>query len=80
VRASQESARARAGAVGLDDVGIVTVGERPTRVIVVAMFLLAAGVYPSEAHLWAGAGAGVSLGVGIIALTQLLVVVRRRLS
>jgi phosphatidylglycerophosphate synthase len=75
----QEYARARATAVGMDDIGVVTVGERPTRVIVVAMFLLAAGVYPSEAHFWVTAGAAVSLAVGIVALLQLLVVVRRRL-
>jgi CDP-diacylglycerol--glycerol-3-phosphate 3-phosphatidyltransferase len=75
----QEYARARATALGMDDIGVVTVGERPTRVIVVAMFLLAAGVYPSEAHLWVTLGAWASLGVGVVALVQLLVVVRRRL-
>jgi CDP-diacylglycerol--glycerol-3-phosphate 3-phosphatidyltransferase len=77
---TQEYARARATAVGLDDVGIITIGERPTRVIVVAMFLLGAGLYPSAAATWASAGAGVSLAVGVVALVQLLVVVRRRLS
>jgi len=75
----QEYARARATALGMDDIGVVTVGERPTRVIVVAMFLLAAGVYPSEAHLWVTLGAWASLGVGVVALVQLLVVVRSRL-
>ena len=76
----QEYARARATAVGMDDIGVVTVGERPTRVIVVAMFLLAAGVYPTEAHLWVTLGAAASLVVGVVALVQLLVVVRRRLT
>jgi CDP-diacylglycerol--glycerol-3-phosphate 3-phosphatidyltransferase len=75
----QEYARARATAVGMDDIGVVTVGERPTRVIVVAMFLLAAGIYPTEAHLWVTLGAAASLAVGVVALVQLLVVVRRRL-
>jgi phosphatidylglycerophosphate synthase len=77
---TQEYARARATAVGMDDIGVVTVGERPTRVIVVAMFLLAAGIYPSEAVLWASLGAYVLCGVAAVALVQLLVVVRRRLS
>lgn len=77
---TQEYARARATAVGMDDIGVVTIGERPTRVIVVAMFLLAAGIYPSEAMLWASLGAYVSCGVAAIALVQLLVVVRRRLA
>ena len=77
---TQEYARARATAVGMDDIGVLTVGERPTRVIVVAMFLLAAGIYPTEATLWASLGAYASLVVGVVALVQLLVVVRRRLS
>jgi len=76
----QEYARARATAVGMDDVGVVTVGERPTRVIVVAMFLLGAGIYASSASRWASLGAYASLGVGVVALGQLLVVVRRRLT
>ncbi len=76
----QEYARARATAIGMDDIGVVTIGERPTRVIVVAMFLLAAGIYPSSAALWASLGAWVSVGVAVIALVQLLVVVRRRLT
>jgi len=77
---AQEYARARATAVGMDDIGVVTIGERPTRVIVVAMFLLAAGIYPASAAFWASLGAWVSVGVGVVALLQLLVVVRRRLS
>ena len=77
---TQEYARARATALGMDDIGVVTIGERPTRVIVVAMFLLAAGIYPGSAAFWASLGAWVSVGVGAVALLQLLVVVRRRLT
>jgi phosphatidylglycerophosphate synthase len=76
----QEYARARATAIGMDDVGVVTIGERPTRVIVVAMFLLGAGIYAGSAAWWATLGAYASLGVGVVALVQLLVVVRRRLT
>ena len=75
-----EYTRARATAVGLSDVGIVTVGERPTRVIVVAMFLLGAGIYVGSASWWASLGAYASAGIGAVALVQLLVVVRRRLT
>ena len=75
-----EYARARATAIGMDDVGVVTIGERPTRVIVVAMFLLGAGIYTASASWWATLGAYASLGVGVVALVQLLVVVRRRLA
>jgi CDP-diacylglycerol--glycerol-3-phosphate 3-phosphatidyltransferase len=77
---TQEYARARATASGMDDVGVVTIGERPTRVIVVAMFLLGAGLYPGTAATWATGGAAASLAVAVVALVQLLVVVRRRLS
>jgi len=76
----QEYARARATAVGMDDIGIVTIGERPTRVIVVAMFLLGAGIYLGAATSWATAGAAVSLAVAVVATAQLVVVVRRRLD
>jgi CDP-diacylglycerol--glycerol-3-phosphate 3-phosphatidyltransferase len=76
----QEYARARAGVVGMDDVGIVTIGERPTRVVVVAMFLLAAGIYVGSAPWWATTGVAVSLVVSLVSLAQLLVVVRRRLT
>jgi phosphatidylglycerophosphate synthase len=75
-----EYARARATAIGMDDVGVVTIGERPTRVIVVAMFLLGAGLYAGSASWWAALGAYASLAVGAVALVQLLVVVRRRLA
>ncbi len=57
----------------------MTIGERPTRVIVVAMFLLAAGIYVDAAAWWATAGAAVSLALGVVAILQLLVVVNRRL-
>jgi phosphatidylglycerophosphate synthase len=75
-----EYARARATAIGMDDLGVVTIGERPTRVIVVAMFLLGAGIYAASASWWAALGAYASLAVGAVALVQLLVVVRRRLA
>ncbi len=74
-----EYARARALAIGMDDVGIISIGERPTRVAVVAMFLLAAGVYPDVSNLWSTAGAGVLLLICTVGLAQFLWVARRRL-
>jgi CDP-diacylglycerol--glycerol-3-phosphate 3-phosphatidyltransferase len=76
----QEYARARAGAAGMDEVGVVTVAERPTRVIVTAMFLLGAGWYVDASASWATWGAWAWVGLGAVGLLQLLVVVRRRLS
>ncbi len=74
-----EYVRARAAVAGMPEVGVVTVSERPTRVIVTATFLLGAGLYPSAAHLWAGAGAAAWTVLGAVALVQLLLVVHRRL-
>jgi CDP-diacylglycerol--glycerol-3-phosphate 3-phosphatidyltransferase len=72
----QEYARARAAAGGMAEVGVVTVWERPTRIVVTVMFLVAAGVVDAT---WATLGAWAWVGLGAVGLTQLLVVVRRRL-
>lgn len=74
-----EYARARAAASGMPDIGLVTVGERPTRVIVTAAFLLGCGLHVDAAASWATAGAAAWAGLGSVGLGQLLVVVRRRL-
>jgi CDP-diacylglycerol--glycerol-3-phosphate 3-phosphatidyltransferase len=73
----QEFVRARAGAAGMSEVGVITVWERPTRVIVTAVFLLCAG--GSADDVWASLGAAAWVGLGIVGLGQLLVVVRRTL-
>lgn len=76
----QEYARARAGAAGMTEVGVLTVNERPTRVIVVVMFSLASVARPGDDPGWATLGAAALVVLGMIGLTQLLVVVRRRLG
>jgi CDP-diacylglycerol--glycerol-3-phosphate 3-phosphatidyltransferase len=76
----QEYARARAGNAGMGEVGVVTVWERPTRVIVTAFLLLACGLLPSRADLVATLGAIAWIGLGAVGLTQLLVAVHRRLA
>lgn len=73
----QEYVRARAGVAGMSDVGVVSVWERPTRVIVTAAFLLCAGLFRDD--LWATFGAVLWVALGVVGLGQLLVVVRRRL-
>lgn len=74
-----EYARARAAVAGMPEIGVVTVSERPTRVIVTAMFLLGAGLYPASADRWALAGTAAWATLGAVGLVQLLVVIRRRL-
>ena len=76
----QEYLRARAGASGMSEVGVVTVSERPTRVIVTAMFLLAAGIYPGAADTWAAAGTAVWVALSLVGLGQLTREVRHRLT
>jgi phosphatidylglycerophosphate synthase len=72
----QEYLRARAAAAGMTEVGVVTVWERPTRVIVTAAFLVAAAVL---GHPWPTLGAWTWVGLGVVGFGQLAVVVRRRL-
>ncbi len=76
----QEYVRARAAVAGMPEVGVVTVSERPTRVIVTAMFLLGAGLYADAAARWAAAGAAALTTIGTVGLVQLVVVVRRKLA
>jgi CDP-diacylglycerol--glycerol-3-phosphate 3-phosphatidyltransferase len=75
-----EYARARSLAIGMDDVGVISVGERPTRVTVVAMFLLAAGIYSASGDWWATVGVAALLLLCLVGLVQFLWVARRRLS
>lgn len=75
-----EYLRARATAAGMSEVGVLTVWERPTRIIVTGMFLLSAGVFVEAAAVWAGLGAAAWLGLGVVGFTQLVPVVRRRLD
>jgi hypothetical protein len=76
----QEYARARAGGAGMTEVGVLTVNERPTRVVVVVMFLLASATRPDDLPGWATLGAWALVGLGGVGCAQLLIVVRRTLG
>jgi phosphatidylglycerophosphate synthase len=73
-----EYVRARAAAGGMDGLGVVTLGERPTRVSVAISGLLIAGVSGSAQIIWTAAL--VWLALGLIGLVQLVVAVRRELT
>jgi CDP-diacylglycerol--glycerol-3-phosphate 3-phosphatidyltransferase len=75
-----EYGRARSAGAGFDEIGLVTVGERPTRIVVTSFGLFFAGLVPSYASWSAGAGAAATLGVSLIGAAQFLLVVRRRLG
>lgn len=76
----QEYVRARAGAAGLHEVGVVTVAERPTRVILTAGALLGAITMPDRAEQVATAALAALAVLAAVALVQVLVHVRRRLA
>jgi phosphatidylglycerophosphate synthase len=76
----QEYARARAGNAGMGELGVITVWERPTRVILTAFLLLGCGLLPAHADLIATLGAAAWVGLGAVGVTQLLLAVRRHLA
>ncbi|MGL4172876.1 MAG: CDP-alcohol phosphatidyltransferase family protein [Actinomycetota bacterium] len=75
-----EYIRAKAGELGLNGVGTVTIAERPTRVIAMVMFLFGAGIFPEFTQKWATGGVIFCCLVGIFGLIHLLLVVHRDLQ
>lgn len=75
-----EYVRARAASVSGDEIGAVTVGERPSRVIVCAATLVAVGVAPGAAAGLATAGLSVLAALTAAGLAQLLLAIRRSLA
>lgn len=75
----QEGARATAAAAGLQGVGVLTVWERPSRLIVATLTFLAAGVRPESAGMLADGAAALAVALASVGVVQLLASVRRRL-
>ena len=79
----QEYARARATAAGMDDIGVVTVAERPTRVLVAIFGLLIAAALPAASPIPSSTAMTVTaagwLALALIGLGQLTVAIRRAL-
>ncbi|MDP5050202.1 MAG: CDP-alcohol phosphatidyltransferase family protein [Candidatus Nanopelagicales bacterium] len=67
-----EYMRARAGGVGHHEVGVVTVAEKPTRVALGVMFLVACAFRPQDSQLLATIAILVWIGLGIIGLAHLM--------
>ncbi|GAA0478463.1 hypothetical protein Ade02nite_67290 [Paractinoplanes deccanensis] len=70
-----EYARARATAAGMSEIGVVTVAERPTRVLVAIFGLLAAAALPALITV----AAAIWLLLALVAAVQLAVAIRRAL-
>ena len=75
-----EYARARGSHAGAGEVGAVTVGERPTRVIACGIGLAAAGAVPGKAPEAAGIALVVLAALTAVGFVQLLVALRRALA
>jgi CDP-diacylglycerol--glycerol-3-phosphate 3-phosphatidyltransferase len=75
-----EYARARSQVLLRAPVDVVTVGERPTRIVIAALFLTAAGVFAGHAGDVVTVGAAAGAGTAVVGLVQLVVAVRRRLG
>ena len=74
-----EYVRARAGNAGGDEVGRITLAERPNRVIFLAASIHFGGVFLAQRELVATTGMAIITVMTVIAVAQLLVVVRRQL-
>ena len=77
----QEYARARAAAAGVSEVGVVSISERPTRIVVVAVFLglCALAPYGVSVSTWATYGAWLAFAVAVIGAVQVGVALTARL-
>ncbi len=74
----QEYLRARAQGLGVGDVGVVSVAERPVRIAVAAACAAATAVAPGQAP-WALLGAAAWAGLGAVGLVQVATALGRRL-
>ncbi len=67
-----EYTRARAGAAGLGEIGVVTVGERATRTIAAAMGLIGSQVLTARPWVGPNVGLAITLAASAIGTFQLL--------
>ena len=74
-----EYVRARAGNAGGDEVGRITLAERPNRVIFLSASIHFGGVFLGQRELVATTGMALITAMTAIAVIQLLVAVRRQL-
>jgi phosphatidylglycerophosphate synthase len=75
-----EYVRARAGVAGLDEVGVITIAERPTRVLCVSFGLLGAAVVPGHATAVLNSSGALAAATAVVGIGQLFVVIRARLA
>ena len=74
-----EYVRARAGNAGGDEVGRITIAERPQRVIFLSASIHFGGVFLAQRELVATLGMSIITAMTAVAVAQLLITVRRQL-
>ena len=74
-----EAVRGSAAAEGMSEVGLVTIAERPTRLLIGGVSFAVAGIVPIVAGYVAAVGAAIWVVLAVAATVQLIVNVRRRL-
>jgi len=75
-----EYMRARAMGLGMTEVGIITVGEKPMRIAIGVMFFLACAVLPQHSELLVHIAAYVWTALAVVACAQLFTPIKRRLQ
>ena len=75
-----EYMRARASGLGMADVGVISVGEKPTRVAIVIMFFLSCAMFSDHAKLISTFGAVIWLFTSAVGLGQLYKAIKNTLK
>jgi len=75
-----EYMRAKASGIGYREVGIITPAEKPTRIALGVMFLLAAGLLPERVTQLANIATLVWISLGLVSFAMLLRVYRKQLK
>jgi len=75
-----EYMRAKASGIGYREVGVITPAEKPTRIALGVMFLLAAGLLPEKVIQLANIATLVWISHGLISFAMLLRVYRKQLK
>jgi phosphatidylglycerophosphate synthase len=75
-----EYMRARALGLGLKDVGIITVAEKPTRIAIGVMFFLACSLLPQHGHVLVAIAVYVWSALALLACAQLFINIKNRLG
>jgi CDP-diacylglycerol--glycerol-3-phosphate 3-phosphatidyltransferase len=75
-----EYMRAKASGIGYREVGVITPAEKPTRIALGVMFLIAAGLLPEKVIQLANIATLVWISLGLISFAMLLRVYRKQLK